>query len=99
MKDIAAIILEQIECFNETLDNKVDVTQGSESVLFGQGSSLESVDFVSLIVDIEQAVNDEFDTSITLVDAYAMSQKHSPFRTVGTLAEYIKGQLREADHE
>lgn len=99
MKDIARIILEQIESFNETLDDKVDVTQGTESVLLGHGSNLESVDFVSLIVDIEQAVNDEFDTSITLVDAYAMSQKHSPFRTVGTLAEYIKEQLGDANHE
>lgn len=95
MDRIIELITKEIKDFNETLDAKINIEQGKDSVLFGQGSNLESVDFVSLIVNIEQAVSDEFDKEISLVDARAMSQKHSPFRTVGTLAEYIHKLLEE----
>ena len=64
-------------------------------VLFGEGGVLASVDFVTLVLDIEEAVETVTGQSVTLADERAMSQKHSPFRTVGTLAEYI-AELLEA---
>jgi len=48
-----------------------------------------------LIVAIEQNIEDEFDVSITIADVRAMSQKHSPFRTIGTVADYINMLLKE----
>lgn len=95
MDKIIEIITEEIKDFNDTLETAINLKQGRDSVLFGQGSTLESVDFVSLIVNIEQAVSDEFNKEISLVDARAMSQKNSPFRTVGSLAEYIHTLLEE----
>lgn len=95
MDKIVELITKEIKDFNETLDCAINLDNGKDSVLFGQGSSLESVDFVSLIVNIEQAISDEFDKEISLVDVRAMSQKHSPFRTVGSLAEYIQKMLEE----
>ena len=95
MDKILELITNEIKDFNETLDVAISLDSGKDSVLFGQGSSLESVDFVSLIVNIEQAVSDEFDKDISLVDMRAMSQKNSPFRTVGSLAEYIQKLLEE----
>lgn len=95
MDKIVEIITEEIKDFNDTLETAINLEQGRDSVLFGQGSTLESVDFVSLIVNIEQAVSDEFNKEISLVDARAMSQKNSPFRTVGSLAEYIHSLLEE----
>ena len=50
---------------------------------------------LNLIVVIEQNIEDEFDVSITIADERAMSQKHSPFRTIGTLADYIDMLLKE----
>ena len=44
---------------------------------------------VNLILDVEDAVRTRFGVSLTLADERAMSQTRSPFRTVGTLAEYI----------
>lgn len=95
MDKIVELITKEIKDFNETLDCAINLDNGKDSVLFGQGSSLESVDFVSLIVNIEQAISDEFDKEISLVDVRAMSQKNSPFRTVGSLAEYISKVLEE----
>lgn len=95
MDKIVELIIGEIKDFNDTLETTINLEQGRDSVLFGQGSTLESVDFVSLIVNIEQAVSDEFNKEISLVDARAMSQKKSPFRTVGSLAEYIHTLLEE----
>ena len=95
MDKIVEIIIGEIKDFNDTLETAINLEQGRDSVLFGQGSTLESVDFVSLIVNIEQAISDEYNKEISLVDARAMSQKNSPFRTVGSLAEYIHTLLEE----
>lgn len=95
MSDIQKFVTTQIEIYNETADNKVDLSNGVDTVLFGAGSVLDSVDFVSLIIDIEQAAEEEFGKSIALSDARAMSQKNSPFRTIGTLSDYIAKLLEE----
>ena len=90
---LISLITTQVESYNENLDEPVDLSAGAGSVLFGEGGVLTSVDFVTLVLDIEEAVEDATGKSITLADERAMSQKHSPFRTVGTLADYIAGLL------
>jgi len=60
-----------------------------EKVLFGKGGSLDSLDLVNLVVAIEQNIENSFDRSIVLANEDAMSKKNSPFRTIGTLADYI----------
>ena len=95
MNNIQEAIIEHIAEFNSTLENPVDLEKGADSVLFGAGGVLDSVDFVSLVVDIEQMVEDKFGQVVGLADTRAMSQKNSPFRTVGTLAAYIEARLKE----
>lgn len=93
MKKIEEIITKQIELYNEIIDEPVDLSNGSDSILFGKGGTLDSVDFVSLIVDVEQAIEDETGRRIVLSDAKALSQKNSPFRTISTLAEYVRQNM------
>lgn len=92
-QEITNMITEQIKTYNETLDTPVDLSEGRDSVLFGEGGVLASVDFVTLVLDIESAVESLTGHAVTLADERAMSQKHSPFRTVGTLADYIVSLL------
>lgn len=63
--------------------------------MFGRDSPLDSTALVSLLVDVEQQVNEACNTRIVIADDRAMSQKHSPFRTIGSLAEYIDLLLSE----
>ena len=56
---------------------------------------LDSLGLVNLIVSVEQNIEDEFHVVITIADDRALSQKHSPFRTVESLAEYIEILLKE----
>ena len=51
---------------------------------------------VSLIVELEEQIADHCDVSITIADDSAMSQRRSPFRTVGSLADYIQSLMTES---
>ncbi len=91
---ILDIIITQAKELNEELTNKIPVGQGPDAPLFGKGGVLDSVALVTLIVAVEQAVEDEFDAALTIADEKAMSQKTSPFRTVGSLADYVQKLIK-----
>ena len=61
----------------------------------GSDSEIDSLGLVSLIVVIEDAINTEFDVSITLADEKAMSQRISPFKTLDTLSNYVISLLQK----
>jgi len=46
-------------------------------------------------VNIEEKIEDNLGITIDLTDDKAMSQKRSPFRTIGTLVDYITKNLEE----
>jgi acyl carrier protein len=68
---------------------------GADTRLFGGDSTLDSTALVSLIVEVEQQVNETYGIDIVIADDRAMSQAHSPFRTIGSLADYIETLLKE----
>ena len=94
-KTIENVIINTVREINEQLPQEQQLGQSTKTVLFGKDGKLDSLGLVSLLVTIEQNIEDEFDVSITIADERAMSQKHSPFRTIGTLADYIDMFLRE----
>jgi acyl carrier protein len=65
-----------------------DLANGSVN-LIGRQAVLDSLDLVTLIVDLEQRLEEEYGVSLILVDERAMSQRSSPFRTVQSLTDYI----------
>ena len=75
-------------------DNE-EIVFNENSVIYGDNSPLDSLALVSLIVAVEQNIEDKFDISITLADERAMSLVNSPFRTVSSLADYIEALLKE----
>ena len=60
------------------------------------GGRLDSVNVVSLVVEPEEQIADHCDVAITIADDQAMSQQRSPFRTVGSLADYIQSLMAES---
>lgn len=64
--------------------------------LIGPRSVLDSLGLVTLLVDLEQRLDDEHGLALTLADESALSQKSSPFRTVRSLADHICGLIEEA---
>jgi acyl carrier protein len=67
------------------------------TVIVGKDAVIDSVGVVSLIVDIEQRLETDFDVSVTLANDKAMSARSSPFRTVGVLAEHVCAVAAEGE--
>jgi len=89
-------IFDAIDEINEQIPKEQQrLTKSVDTVLFGESGKLDSLGLVNLIVATEQKLEELFEISITLADEKAMSQKNSPFRTVGTLTEYISKLMEE----
>lgn len=67
-----------------------------ETVLVGTDAVLDSMGVVQLVVEVEQRVEQAHGISITLANDKAMSQRSSPFRTVGVLADHVIATAEEA---
>ena len=93
--DVQKVVYDSIDELNQQLSEDDRLIKSLDTKIFGSNSKLDSLGLVSLIVMVEQNIENEFDVSITIADEKAMSQKRSPFRTIGTLADYIDMLLRE----
>ncbi len=67
----------------------------SETSLIGKQAVLDSLALVTLIVDLEQRLEEEFALVLSLTDDRAMSQKSSPFRSVGAMVAYLDQLISE----
>jgi acyl carrier protein len=83
------VVLDVANEFNSTWKVKIAVDRGLNASLYGQDGVLDSLGLVSFVVAVEQAVQERLGIQVALADDRAMSQRHSPFRTVGSLVEYI----------
>lgn len=92
-------ILSAVDELNMQLPKEKQLEKSVNTVLFGSSSKLDSLGLVDLILATEQKIEEEFESIVTLANEKAMSQKKSPFRTIGTLAEYICFLLDEERHE
>ncbi|MHB8901027.1 MAG: acyl carrier protein [Thermoguttaceae bacterium] len=92
---VEAAVLAAIEELNQDLPKGAVLQPAPDTVLFGRGSRLDSLGLVNLIVAVESSLADRLEVDITLADEKAMSQASSPFRTVGTLVDYIVCRLEE----
>ena len=96
--DVTALVIDSLDEVLSVMDDedRPQITDLDESTrLIGRKAVLNSLGLVSLIVDIEQRLSDDYEISVTIADERAMSQEKSPFRTIGTLAEYICLLIKE----
>jgi acyl carrier protein len=75
------------ELIDQLGDTPPDITE--DTVIVGKDAVVDSLGVVSLVVEIEQRLEAEHNLAVTLASEKAMSQRSSPFRTVGVLADYI----------
>ena len=59
------------------------------TLLLSEGSSIDSMTIVSIVVDLEQELSDFFKKDISLSDDRAMSREVSPYENVKNMIEYI----------
>lgn len=86
-------IFAAVDELNDQLPKGVLVAKSLDAPLYGPGSSLESLDLVNLIIEVEEKVKDAFGVSITIADDRAVSAQDSPFVTLGALTNYVSGLI------
>ncbi len=94
-QEITAIVINQVEQLNETFPDDQKITVNENTVLFGNGSSIDSLSLVSIIVDLETLFSDEHGYDLSLTDDRAMAREKSPFTNITTLVDYISELINE----
>lgn len=69
-----------------TDDNKL--SDDPNAVLFGEGSQLDSIGLVNVVMAVEAHISDLIGEDIVLASEAAMSRRNSPYRSLQALAEY-----------
>lgn len=95
---IRTAVFSAVDELNTQLPAGVTVEKSLDVPLYGAGGRLESLDFVTLIMEVEEKINLEFGTDITIADENLLSKEKSPFSTLRTLIEYL-GKLLKAPGE
>jgi acyl carrier protein len=95
--EVLQAVLTAVERANALRPPDGQIPQREDTALFGEGGHLDSLGLVSLVLDVEDLVNEATGRSLVLSDDRAMSQSRSPFRTVGDFVEYVALRLQGPD--
>lgn len=93
--DVVNMVLSSLEEVLTMADGHSPGAIGEETYLIGRDAVLDSMGLVTLIVDVEQRLEEDYGVVLVLADERAMSQQHSPFRSVRSLADYICRRIEE----
>lgn len=91
--DILEIIYASVNDLAEETHLESLKNPSPETLLYGARSGLDSIQLVTLIADIEERLSREKEIHVVLANEHAMSQRLSPFRSIGRLAEYIESLI------
>jgi acyl carrier protein len=89
------IVIASLREVLEQAEEQVPEDLSEETVIVGNSAVLDSLGVVSLIVEVEGRLEMDHAISVTLASDRAMSQRSSPFRTVGVLADYMCSMIKE----
>jgi D-alanine--poly(phosphoribitol) ligase subunit 2 len=93
---IAEVILRTLAELNRVGALDLDgLEPDGNTQLFGEYGLLDSVGLVSLIVEVEEALADELGVEVALADERSLSQRSSPYQTVGSLAAYAATRVAD----
>jgi len=90
-------VFSAIDTVNAQSDDDFTINKAPETTLLGDGSELDSLLFVNLVVAVEEAIHDSTGELITLVTEDTMNLESNPFETVKSLAQYIDTQISGTD--
>lgn len=89
---VREIVNQALELTNQSRSDATQIPISDSTILFGKDGYLDSMALVALLMDIEDALQ-ENDINVSLSDERAMSQVRSPFKDVPSLAGYIHSLL------
>ena len=92
------LVISSVIEMNDGLSEPLPVESGEECKLYRFDSHLDSISLVMLISEVEAKIEDEFNITLTLASAKAMSGRNSPFSTIGRLTDYTMELITESEN-
>lgn len=94
LEAINIIIKESLQSINAERVEKSPIVISDDTYLFGKKGELDSLELVSLVVDVEERIQDDFGAEISLTNDEVLKQEPSPFVSVSALSSYIENLLK-----
>ncbi len=94
-EQVIQLICSALRELNEELQYDNLAQPDEATSIFGGTDGIDSLSLVRLVVMLEGETSTTFGRSVPLADEKAMSQRNSPYRTVGSLADFIVRRLEE----
>ena len=94
-----AAVESAVDEINLSLPEDKQISANLDDVLYGDGSALDSIGLVNVVMAVEAHVADATGEDVMLASEAAMSRKRSPYRSLRALAEYaveMSGQPADA---
>lgn len=86
---ITRAIHHSIDEINQNLDHSKLISKDPQAILFGSGI-LDSVDFVSLVLLIEENIGHELGVELDLMGEDFLMEDGNSFSTIKTLVAYVQ---------
>ena len=86
-----------IDELNKQLPKGSQVEKAPDAQLYSTEGKLESLAFLTFIMEVESRIQDEFGIELLLTDDNLLSKQKSPFATLGTLIEYLEQLVSDDD--
>ena len=83
------IVMQALELSNQSRSDETQIPLLDTTILFGQNGYLDSMALVALLMDIEDAFQEQ-GIDISLSDEKAMSLSRSPFKGIPSMTQYIQ---------
>ena len=95
-EDILALVYSAMDEIDPITADGAPLGKSPDSRLLGSDSGVDSLTFVNLVVALEEQIQNQLGKSVVLVDEDNMAAEEHPFRTIGTLAEYVERVLSKS---
>jgi acyl carrier protein len=90
MRDsVTKIVKNSIEELNQFRSSGDEILFSEDMVLFGAASTIDSLDLVSIITEVEEHLIDELNFELSLTDDRALAREPSPYDSVRSIVDYI----------
>jgi D-alanine--poly(phosphoribitol) ligase subunit 2 len=96
MDDVTRIVLDEVQKDKSLKTASLEGENWQNLQLLGKMAATDSAGLVNLIFAVEDRILTELGVSIEISSERAVSLTRSPFRTVGTLADFVSQLVVEA---
>ena len=86
---ILAAIYAALDEVNMLLPINARIEKSENTLLIGNDGVFDSLQLMNFIIELEQQIELNFETTILLTDQKAMGHEQEPFNSVGTLVGYL----------